>query len=109
MPLYKKNQRHSKLRGRHFNYELIVDTNVVKKPNIEVILTSYVEGIGRKGDVVSVTPTFGYDKLLLPGLATYVTPAAVEKYTQPANAEDEEKHSSQFAQRVRFKNVFCNL
>lgn len=102
MPLYKKNQTARKLRGRHFCYELVEDTNVKKQPNLDVILTSYVEGVGRKGEVVNVTPTFAYNKLLLPGFATYVTPASIEKYSKAAaEAPEEEKHSSQFAQRVR--------
>lgn len=95
-----------KLRGRHFNYELIEDQNIKKQPNIEVILTSYVEGVGRKGEIVSVTPTFAYNKLLLPGFATYVTPENVEKYVkQQQVVPDEEKHSSQFAQRVSNQKV----
>lgn len=89
------------MRGRHFNYDLIVDTNVVKKPNMEVILKTYVEGIGRKGEVVSVSPQVAYNKLLLPELATYVTPAAIEKYTKEAADEVEDQPSSQFSKRVR--------
>lgn len=101
MPLAKKNQKPTKLRGRHFNYELIEDTNIKKYPNLDVILTSYVQGVGRKGEVVNVPPTFAYNKLLLPGLATYVTPANVEKYAkEAAEIPEQEKHSSQFAQRV---------
>lgn len=102
VPLYKKNQSPTKLRGRHFNYELVEDQNINKKPNIDVILTSYVAGVGRKGEIVNVTPTNAYNKLLLPGLATYVTPENIEKYSKVDSeaADDEEKHSSQFAQRV---------
>lgn len=111
MPLYKKNQSPTKLRGRHFNYDLIEDTNTVKKPNIEVILTSYIEGIGRKGEIVSVKPTVAYNKLLLPGLAAYVTPANIAKYATKNEAEvkNEEKHSSQFAQRVSGNIYSSNL
>jgi large subunit ribosomal protein L9 len=65
-------------------------------------LTSYVAGIGRKGEVVNVAPTFAYNKLLIPGLAAYVTPENVEKYSKLAEEDDdtEVKHSSPFAQRV---------
>lgn len=63
------------------------------------VLTTFVEGIGRKGDIVSVKPGVAYNKLLLPGFATYKTPENVEKYSR--TQEDElEKHSSPFAQRV---------
>jgi large subunit ribosomal protein L9 len=100
VPLHKKNQRPTKLRGRHFNYDLVEYTSAKKQPNIDVILTTYVEGIGRKGEIVNVGPTFAYDKLLLPGLAAYLTPANVEKYTKDADDPEEEKHSSPYAQRV---------
>lgn len=101
MPLHKKNAKPIKLRGRHFNYELIEDQNIKKQPNMDVLLTSYVEGVGRKGEVVSVRPNFAYNKLLLPGLATYVTPENIAKYEKDDDdAPEGEKHSSQFSQRV---------
>lgn len=101
MPLSKKNQAPRKLRGRHFVYQLVEDTNIRKKPNIDVVLTSYVEGIGRKGEVVNVKPNLAYEKLLLPGLAVYHTPENVEKYSKFLIADDDdEKHSSPFAKRV---------
>lgn len=105
--MFKKNQKPTKLRGRHFNYDLVEDQNIKKQLNIEVILTTYVEGVGRKGETVSVTPTFAYNKLLLTGFATYVTPENIEKYVnQNQETPDEEKHSSQFAQRVRNQKKF---
>lgn len=95
------------MRGRHFNYELIEDTNIKKQPNIDVILTSYVNGIGRKGEIVNVAPTKAYNELLLPGLATYVTPANIEKYASAvAEDEEEEKHSTPFAKTVTSKFIF---
>lgn len=106
VPLAKKNQKPSKLRGRHFNYELIEDQNIKKQPNIEVILKTYVEGVGRQGEIVSVRPSVAYNRLLLPDLAAYVTPSNVEKYSvQEKEISEQEKHSSQFAQRVRTKCV----
>lgn len=99
--MYKKNQGPLKLRGRHFNYELVEDQNVKKYPKMEVILKTYVEGVGRKGEIIKVDPTFAYNKLLLPGFATYVTPDNVEKYSKEAEqAPEEEKHSSKYAQSV---------
>lgn len=85
---------------------MIEDTNNKKKPNIDVILTSYVEGIGRKGEVVNVKPKYAYEKLLLPGLAVYNTPANVEKYSKFLDeaGDDKEKHSSQFSLMVKKLN-----
>lgn len=102
VPLYKKNQAPVKLRARHFNYDLIEDTNIAKKANIDVILTTYIEGFGNRGEIVNVKPTIAYNKLLLPGFAAYVTPANIAKYAKKdgVKEEDEVKHSSQFAQRV---------
>lgn len=45
-----------------------------KKPNIDVILTQFVEGLGNKWDVVSVRPFYGLSHLIVPGLAMYATP-----------------------------------
>lgn len=36
-----------------------------------MILTSSVEGVGERGDVVSLKPQFAYNKVLLPGLGKY--------------------------------------
>jgi large subunit ribosomal protein L9 len=95
-----------KLKGRHFVYELVEDQNVKKKPNIDVILTTYVDGLGKRGEIVNVKPQYAYEKLLLPGLAVYKTPKNIEKYaTNVEQNDDEEKHSSPFAQRVRIINL----
>lgn len=65
-------------------------------------MTTFVDGYGKKGDVVSVKPRKGYNELLLPGLATYSTPENIEKY-RPKEGEvvqEEEKHSSAHAERT---------
>ncbi|XP_053678496.1 39S ribosomal protein L9, mitochondrial [Anopheles nili] len=98
--LYKKNQKPGKLRGRHYVYDLIEDTTVIKKPNLEVVLTTFVEGIGSKGEVVSLKPNIAYNKLLLPGLAVYKTPENVAKYAMEKDEKEAEVHSSAYAQRT---------
>lgn len=100
--LHKKNQKPRKLRSRDFNYDLVEDTDRKKYPDLEVILTQFVEGIGQKGEIVKVKPTFAYNKLLLPGLAAYVTPENVERFKLKEGeiSQQEKKHSSQFAQRT---------
>ncbi|XP_065072895.1 large ribosomal subunit protein bL9m [Ochlerotatus camptorhynchus] len=98
--LYKKNQKPGKLRGRHYVYDLVEDTTIKKKPNLEVVLTSFVEGIGSKGDVVSLKPHVAYNKLLLPGLAVYKTPEAVAQYASAKEDKEKELHSSAYAQRT---------
>lgn len=69
---------------------------------MDVILVSFVEGIGDVGDKVTVRPTVAYNSLLLPGLAVYATPENIAKYENKDDGAREEKtHSSPFAQRVR--------
>ncbi|KAH7944854.1 hypothetical protein HPB49_001275 [Dermacentor silvarum] len=58
------------------NYIYVCDeiTEDKKKPNIDIILTQFVEGLGNKWDIVSVRPFYGLLKLIVPGLALYATP-----------------------------------
>lgn len=88
------------MRGRHYVYDLVKDTNVEKQPDIKLILTSYVAGYGNIGEEITVKPTTAYNTLLLPGLAVYSTPENAEKYCKIEKDIEEEKHSSPFAQRV---------
>ena len=77
------------------------DKNIARKPDLEVVLTQYVDGIGKKGEVVKQRPNFAYNNLLLPGLAVYVTPENIEKYKSDSiESENEPKHSSPYAQRT---------
>ncbi|XP_058811538.1 large ribosomal subunit protein bL9m [Topomyia yanbarensis] len=98
--LHKKNHKPGKLRGRHFVYDLIEDTTTKKKANLEVVLTTFVDGIGSKGDVVSLKPHVAYNKLLLPGLAVYKTPEAIAKFATERDEREKELHSSAHAQRT---------
>lgn len=71
-----------------------------KKKPLEVVLKTFVEGVGDKGDVVSLKPTFVYNKLLLPGLAVYKTEENIAKYAKKSTEKVELQHSSPYAQRV---------
>lgn len=62
------------LRKENYIYVYEEITERKKKPNIDVILTQFVEGLGNKWDVVSVRPFYGLSHLIVPGLAMYVTP-----------------------------------
>lgn len=99
-PLHKINQKPKKLRGRHHIYELIEDTTTSKHAEIEVVLKTFVEGVGGKGDVISIKPNVAYNKLLLPGLAVYKTEENVSKYAKKENEKVDLEHSSRFAQRT---------
>lgn len=88
------------MRAKNFIYELVEDTHVKKRPNMEVVLKTFVEGVGDKGDVVSMKPHFVYNKLLLPGLAAYKTPENIAKYAKTEEEKSAVKHSSAYAQRT---------
>lgn len=79
---------------------MVEDTTVRKRPNLDVVLTAFVDGIGDKGDVVSLKQHFAYNKLLLPGLAVYKTPENLVKYAKTAIEKETIAHSSPFAQRT---------
>ncbi|XP_049811268.1 39S ribosomal protein L9, mitochondrial [Schistocerca nitens] len=97
--LYKKSQQPKKLRGRHHVYEFVENTEFKKQPEIEVILTGYVKGLGDRGDRVFVKPNYAYNELLLPGLAVYVTPNNIERYCTDENNR-QRTYSSPFVQRT---------
>ncbi|XP_012256441.2 39S ribosomal protein L9, mitochondrial [Athalia rosae] len=98
--LHKKNSRPKPLRPRHYLYDLVEDTSVKQKPNLEVILTTYVNGLGDKGDRVSLKPYKAYTELLLPGLAVYPTPEFCEKYENKNAAAEAKLFSSPHAERT---------
>ncbi|XP_066245761.1 large ribosomal subunit protein bL9m isoform X1 [Euwallacea similis] len=79
-PLHKKNLSPKKLRNRFYIYDLVKDTNTESPKPIDVILTTFVDGLGNIGEKVSVKPDYAYNRLLLPGLAVYATPENLEKY-----------------------------
>ncbi|CAG9860001.1 unnamed protein product [Phyllotreta striolata] len=92
--LHKAGCSPKKFRNKHYIYELVKDTNIELQPDIDVILTSVVEGLGNTGDTVSVRPTIAYQKLLLPGLAVYANPENREKYKDIAETTTEVKYST---------------
>ncbi|CAH1789185.1 unnamed protein product [Owenia fusiformis] len=64
----------SRYKAKHFVYDLIEDTNQQPRPPIEVILTENVDGIGLKGDVVTVKRSVFRNQLFPLGQATYASP-----------------------------------
>lgn len=98
--LHKKNQKPRKLRAKHFVYDLVEDTLIKKSKQLEVVLTTFVEGVGDKGDIVSLKPQYAYNNLLLPGLAVYKTDENIKKYQKTEEDKRTILHSSPFAQRV---------
>lgn len=99
--LHKKNEKPHLLRGKHHVYDLVEDRSVKKRPNIDVILTAFVSGIGDRGDIVSLNRSEAYNKLLLPGLGVYKTDENVAKYgSLKDDTNIKVQHSSHHAQRT---------
>lgn len=67
---------------------------------MDVVLTAFVDGIGDKGDVVSLKQHYAYNRLLLPGLAVYKTAENLARYTKTDSEKSVVTHSSPFAQRT---------
>ncbi|XP_075221619.1 mitochondrial ribosomal protein L9 [Lycorma delicatula] len=91
-------------------YQLVQDTDVLPEGNIDVILTSYIQGLGEKGDVVTVKRNYAYNQLLLPGLAEYATPEAKEMASRKekrSNEVIEERYSGIHVHRTM--NFLSNL
>lgn len=80
MPMHKVGGKPKRLKQRHYIYDLVKNTDIEKKPQIQMILTQYVEGLGDRGDKVSMSPLRAYNKLLLTGLGVYLTPENIKKY-----------------------------
>lgn len=59
-------------------------------------------GIGQKGEVVSILPTYAYERLLLPKLAIYASPENLELMKNDLYQDkNEEKPSSINALQVK--------
>ncbi|XP_044744964.1 39S ribosomal protein L9, mitochondrial [Coccinella septempunctata] len=78
--LHKKNMPPKTLRSRHYVYELVKDTTIEKQPQLKLILTAHVEGLGSKGDIVEVKPSYGYNTLILLQKAVYASEENISKY-----------------------------
>lgn len=100
--LTKKGHPERRLKAKNFVYDLIEDGNTIPKPDIKVILTDYVDGMGYKGDLITARPNTAYNKLLLTGLAVYDTPENRQKY----NTEVRLKIERQSPFIARTINVF---
>ncbi|XP_011496523.1 PREDICTED: 39S ribosomal protein L9, mitochondrial [Ceratosolen solmsi marchali] len=94
--LFKKDDTHFELRRKNFYYDLIEDTDLRKKPNIDLILTKDIESYGKKGDKISLKRLKAYNDFLLPGLAVYATPENIQKYMSIV-ISTEHQHSSKYA------------
>ncbi|KAL1130574.1 hypothetical protein AAG570_011820, partial [Ranatra chinensis] len=100
--LLKKGQLETRFKARDYIYDLVEDTDIKKKPDVQVILKTSVEGIGNMGDCVTLKRNMGYQKLLLPGLAEYATPEAIERMKSLKASRNQLEYSSPTAPGLVF-------
>ncbi|RZF36401.1 hypothetical protein LSTR_LSTR002997 [Laodelphax striatellus] len=83
-------------------YEVEERTENRKEGNIEVVLKQFVQGLGNKGEVVSVRRSVAYNDLLVPGFAMYATEEEKRKavVARETKKVDDEDYSSAFAPRT---------
>ena len=79
--LHKIGAKPHKFKHTDFYYELVENTLTKPRPPLDIILTQFVEGLGEKGERISMKMNKAYNELLLPGLAVYSTPENIEKYS----------------------------
>lgn len=98
--MHKKGSAPKKLRHKYFIYEEVKQTAFEPQTPMEVVLTTFVDGLGNVGDKVLVKPNYAYNNLLLPGLAVYATPENEEKYKSQGSNLTQVHYSSQNAKMV---------
>ncbi|OPJ71574.1 large ribosomal subunit protein bL9m [Patagioenas fasciata] len=74
VPLSKEGRPPRLYHRRHRVYRLLEDTKHQPRGQLELLLTQPVEGLGTRGDLVSVEKRVGRNKLLPRGLAVYASP-----------------------------------
>ena len=86
-PMVKKNKdvRSRELKPIHSQYRLVDCVHTRKWGNVDVILTDYVEGVGLKGELISVNRHQAYYELFPLKQAVYPTEEYVNMYLQFKN------------------------
>lgn len=88
------------LKARHFIYDTVEDTDLTDPPDLHVVLTTFVEGIGDVGDVISLDPYYARDNLLLSRKAAYATPENIEKYSKMRKAR---------TAKAKFSSIYAGM
>lgn len=101
VPLHKKGGKPIKMKSRHFVYDLVQDTNLVKQPDISIILNQFVDGVGSAGDILKMRPMKAYQDFLLTGLGVYASPENIDKYKVNENKpKQKDEFSSPYVKRT---------
>lgn len=104
-PLNKKCGRKRNLRPKYFIYELVKHVETIKHEPIQLVLTSNVNKIGLKGQIVSLKPERAYNDVILPKLGLYATEENIKKYIT-INEKEEFKLPSITRATIEFLSTF---
>jgi ribosomal protein L9 len=89
-----------KLKRREYVYILEENTNDKPAGDIELILATDIEGLGFKGDIVTVSKRLARNHMLPVGVAEYVCQENLEKYAQIRKERESEKRQSLTAHKT---------
>jgi large subunit ribosomal protein L9 len=95
------------LKSRHFQYKFVDCSHTQKWGNIDLILTDYIEGIGHKGEIVSVPRHTAYYDLLPTGRAVYITNEYLDIYKKDRDLAAKKAKVSPYA--LKTQEVLENL
>ncbi|CAD6231942.1 GSCOCG00001664001-RA-CDS [Cotesia congregata] len=106
LPLLEKGAQIKNWKNRYFIYQLVENRNNRKREQIDVILKTFVEGMGVRGDKLSLSPYYAYKHLLLPGLAAYATPENIKKFQEDIGVPQQAYSSPFVPQTIRLLGEF---
>jgi len=101
----KKGRQPKRLKGLHHIYDFEEFTEVQPTPPLKLILTEFVDGLGTKGEVVTVGKQFGRYNLLLSNRAVYASPENLEiweKYRKEGKDDDKPYSTAKAALVVKY-------
>ena len=108
-PIVKKGQdvRSRDLKPIHYQYKLVDCLHTKKWGKVDVILTEYVEGVGHKGELISVDRHQAYYELFPLRQAVYPTEEYINLYSKYKAEIEQKTKVSPFA--VKTKEVIEKL
>jgi large subunit ribosomal protein L9 len=84
------------LKQQHYYYKLVKCEQTKKWGDMQVILTKYIEGLGREGELLSVPRSLAHLKLLPTGMAIYPTKDNLNLYKEKIEDASKKPKLSKF-------------
>ncbi|XP_042693455.1 39S ribosomal protein L9, mitochondrial [Centrocercus urophasianus] len=88
VPLSKEGRPPRARHRRYRVYRLVEDSKHLPRGELELILTQAVEGLGSRGDIVSVKKSVGRNRLLPQGLAVYASPENRQLFEEEKQSQE---------------------